>query len=254
MHPEPIELFIRIADVTGVLANAVLGGLIARSKQFDPVGFLALAVMSGLGGGMIRDVLLQAGPPIALTDPAYLAAAMAGATVAFFIRVNRRLWDVAFPYLDALALGCWSAAGASKALGVGLGWLPAILMGVITAVGGGALRDVVLRRTPEVFGGNTLYATSATLASAVLVVLSPLPIGPAGTLAAIATGTLLTLLARKLEWRLPNSYSWSPRQALAVLPRPRWRRWRRAKDADQRDDRRPPAMPADRPDAPPDAP
>ena len=224
--PEPIELFIRIVDLTGVLANAILGGLIARAKKFDPVGFLTLAIMTGLGGGMIRDVLLQTGPPLALTDPFYLAAAIAGTAVAFFVPVSKRLWDVSFPYLDALALGCWSAAGASKALAAGLGWLPAIMMGTITAVGGGMLRDIVLRRTPSVFGGNTLYATSAILASAVLVVLQPLSATPVATLAAIATGMLVTLLARRLDWRLPSSYAWSPKRTLAMLPRPRWH-WRR---------------------------
>ena len=223
MTPDPIELFIRAVDLTGVFANAILGGLIARAKRFDPVGFLTLAITSGLGGGMIRDVLLQVGPPLALTDSAYLLVAIAGTAVAFFVPVSKRLWDLSFPYLDALALGCWSAAGASKALAAGLGWLPAVMMGTITAVGGGVLRDVVLRKTPSVFGGNTLYATSAILASIVLVVLQPLTVAPTATLTAIVTGMLVTLLARRLEWRLPSPYSWSPKRAFAMLPRPRWR-------------------------------
>jgi uncharacterized membrane protein YeiH len=227
MTADPLELFIRVVDLTGVFANAILGGLIARARKFDPVGFLTLAIMSGLGGGMIRDVLLQAGPPLALTDPSYLLVAIGGTAVAFFVPVSKRLWDLSFPYLDALALGCWSAAGASKALATGLGWLPAIMMGTITAVGGGMLRDIVLRRTPSVFGGNTLYATSAIVASAVLVGLQPLTVAPTATLAAIVTGMLITLLARRLEWRLPSSYSWSPKRAFAMLPRPRWRRRRR---------------------------
>ncbi len=226
MNTDTIELLIRIADVTGVVANAVLGGLIARSQRFDAVGFLTLAIMSGLGGGMIRDVLLGAGPPVALTDPAYLVAAMAGATAAFLVPVSKRLWRVGFPYLDALALGCWAAAGASKTLGFGHGWIPAIMLGTITAVGGGALRDISLRKVPPVFGGNTLYATSAILASAVMVLLWPLRIEPFATLAAIASGMLLTLIAGKRGWRLPEAYDWSPRRALTMLPRPGWRRGR----------------------------
>lgn len=227
MNAHMIELIIRIADVTGVVANAILGGLIARAQRFDPVGFLTLAILSGLGGGMIRDVMLQAGPPIALTDPAYLTSAMIGSAVAFFLPVGKRLWDLAFPYLDALALGCWAAAGASKTLALGFGWVPALMMGTITAVGGGALRDVVLRRVPAVFGGNTLYATSAMLASGVLVILRPLDIEPVTTLVAIFAGMVLTLVARWRQWRLPASYSWSPKRALAVLPRPHWRRRRK---------------------------
>lgn len=229
MNADTLELLIRVADVTGVLANAVLGGLIARAERFDPVGFLTLAIMSGLGGGMLRDVLLQSGPPIALTDPAYLSAAMIGAAFAFLVPVGKRLWDAAFPFLDALALGCWAAAGASKTLGLGFGWVPALMMGVITAVGGGAMRDIVLRRTPAVFGGNTLYATPALLASAVMVLLHPVGIEPFATLAAILTGMLVTLVARWRQWRLPESYEWSPRKALGMLPRPRWRRGKRRK-------------------------
>ncbi len=230
MQPEPIELFIRVIDLTGVFANAIMGGLLARAKRFDPVGFLTIAIMSGLGGGMIRDVLLQAGQPLALTDPAYLSVAIGGTAVAFFVPVSRRLWDLGFPYLDALALGCWSAAGASKALAAGLGWLPAIMMGVITAVGGGVLRDVVLKRTPSVFGGNTLYATSAIIASALLVVLHPVLPEQLATLISLASGMAVTLLARRLDWKLPSAYAWSPKRAVRMLPRPRWRGKDEAKD------------------------
>ncbi len=231
-----LELFIRFVDLTGVLANAILGGLLARSKKFDPVGFLTLAIMSGLGGGIIRDVLLQAGPPAALTDSAYLWVAIGGSALAFFVPVNERLWNVTFPYLDALALGCWAAAGASKTLSAGLGWLPAVMMGTITAVGGGVLRDLVLRKTPAVFGGNTLYATSAILASGVMVALSPVAAESVATLAAIAVGVLSTLLARRLQWRLPASYTWSPRRTFAMLPRPRWRFRRKHRHAPKPDE------------------
>lgn len=112
-------------DLTGVVANAVLGGVVARAQRLDPVGFGTLAILSGLGGGLIRDTLLQHGPPVALTDYAYILTALAGAVIAFFVRVEGRLWDRFFPVVDALAVGCWAAAGAQKTLGVGLGWLPA---------------------------------------------------------------------------------------------------------------------------------
>ena len=74
-----------------------------------------------------------------------------------------------FPFVDALALGCWAAAGAQKTLLSGLGWLPAVLLGTVTAVGGGAIRDIALSRVPAIFGGNTLYATCALIASGVMV-------------------------------------------------------------------------------------
>lgn len=86
------DLF-RVLDLTGVVANALLGGAVARAMRFDLVGFSVLAVVSGLGGGIIRDTLLQAGPPVALTDYRYLTAALLGALVAFAVRFEGRGWD-----------------------------------------------------------------------------------------------------------------------------------------------------------------
>ena len=235
------ELF-RGVDLTGVLANAVLGGVLARGLRFDPVGFGALAIMSGLGGGMIRDTLLQRGTPVALTDYAYVLTALAGAAIAFLVRVEGRVWDRVFPFVDALALGCWASAGASKTLGFGLGWLPAVLLGTITAVGGGTLRDVVLRRIPAIFGGNTLYATSALLASGVMVVLYDLDRPSLGLVVSTLVGAGLTLLARWRGWQLPEPYAWPPSRDRVRYPRPR----RRAHTG-----RRPPSPPpGDEPPSP----
>jgi uncharacterized membrane protein YeiH len=128
-----------------------------------------------------------------------------------------------FPFVDALALGTWAAAGAQKALGLGLGWLPAVLLGTITAVGGGTLRDVLLRRIPSIFGGNTLYATSAVLASAVMIALYRLGYPVTGLIVATLFGGGLTLLARWRGWHLPDAYLWRPSQVGQRYPRPRWR-------------------------------
>lgn len=219
--PTALDALFRSVDLTGVLANALLGGVMARGLRLDPVGFGTLAIISGLGGGLIRDTLLQHGPPVALTDYAYILTALAGAAVAFFVRVEGRLWNRVFPVLDALALGCWAAAGAQKTLGVGLGWLPAILLGTITAVGGGMVRDIVLRRIPSIFGGNTLYATAAVAAGGVLVVLYRIGHPSLALVAATLTGAALCLLARWRGWQLPEAYVWQPSRPR--YPRPRWR-------------------------------
>jgi uncharacterized membrane protein YeiH len=216
------DLF-RALDLTGVFANAVLGGVIARRERLDPVGFVALAVLSGLGGGIIRDTLLQHGTPIALTDYAYLLTAFGGAALTFLLRVEGRLWDGVWPVVDALALGCWASAGAQKTLDAGLGWLPAVLLGTITAVGGGAVRDIVLRRVPAVLGGNTLYATCAAVASGVLVILYDNGYPTAGTLAALVVGAGLCLLARWRGWILPSADAWSPARVVPTRYRTRLR-------------------------------
>jgi uncharacterized membrane protein YeiH len=220
------EVF-RWVDLTGVLANAVLGGVIARSARLDPIGFAILAILSGLGGGMIRDTLLQHGPPIALTDYAYIITALVGAAIAFLTRIEGRVWNRIWPVVDAVALGAWAAAGAQKTLAVGLGWLPALLLGTITAVGGGFTRDVVLRRVPGILGGNTLYASCAVVASGVMIGFWHASLITVGTVVATLVGAGLRLLARWQNWMLPvGDDEWSP--ARFVLERygvsTRWRR------------------------------
>ena len=100
------EIF-RAIDLTGVLLNGVLGGRLARMKRFDAVGFCVLAITSALGGGMVRDVLLGAAPPVALTDPRYLTVALAGAGVAMLWKLDSRPWRIALiaAQLDVSELG-----------------------------------------------------------------------------------------------------------------------------------------------------
>ncbi|MCE1178134.1 MAG: TRIC cation channel family protein [Micrococcales bacterium] len=201
--------FFRFVDLVGVFANAVLGGLIARRAGLDPIGFVTLAVLSGTGGGVLRDVMLQQGPPAALVDPWYMVIAGLGAFLSYVVAIEGRTWDKVWPWLDALALGCWSATGAQKTLLAGLGILAALVLGMVTAVGGGAVRDIVLRRVPAILGGNTLYATCALAASAVAVVGWRLGQPTLGMTFATITGAALVLLARRRQWILPSGDAWS---------------------------------------------
>lgn len=227
LSADTLTEIIRFVDLAGVLANAILGGIAARSARLDIVGFIILAVMSGLGGGMIRDTLLQHGAPVALTDPAYLVVALIGGVIAFAIPLKGKISRRSLILLDALAVGCWAAAGAQKTLDAGLWWLPAIMLGVITAVGGGMVRDIMLLKVPTIFGGNTLYATSALVASVEMVVLSLLGFQAIGSAVAILTGALLSLLARRYGWILPTGLDLRipvpklPRSLLGRRSRPR---------------------------------
>ncbi|MET0480353.1 MAG: trimeric intracellular cation channel family protein [Mycetocola sp.] len=212
LNAASFDEILRFVDLGGVLANAILGGIAARTARLDMVGFVILAILSGLGGGLIRDTLLQQGPPVALTDPAYLAIAITGAFIAFFVPFRGRWSQRSLVLIDALAIGSWAAVGAQKTLEADLGWLAAVAMGIVTAVGGGAVRDVMLLRIPRIFGGNTLYATSALVSSVEMVVLSELGMPTLGSLVAMATGALLSLLARRYGWTLPTEVR---------IPRPR---------------------------------
>lgn len=224
MQVQGVDDVFRALDLVGVFANAVLGGVIARRERLDPIGFATLAVLSGLGGGLIRDVLLQHGPPVALTDYAYLATAFAGAAASYLVAVEGRLWDRVWPVVDAIALGCWASAGATKTLAVGLGWLPAVLLGVVTAVGGGAVRDIVLRRVPGVLGGNTLYATAALAGAGALVLVRQAGQPTAASLCGLVVGAGVCLLARWRGWILPSADAWSPASVVPVRYRGRLRR------------------------------
>ncbi len=225
-----LELAYRVIDLVGVVLNGVLGGMIARKKGFDVIGFAVLAVISALGGGVLRDVLLQAGRPVALTDPAYLACAFLGAAVAFVVRVRGPLWRVFFPLADGIVLGAWAATGTVKSLQVGVAWLPALCLGVLTAVGGGMIRDVAVGRVPQVFGGNTLYATPALLSGAIVLLAHALGAPTEGAmLVATLAGAALALAARRYQWRLPAHGDGTYSAVRARMARAR--RYRRDPDA-----------------------
>ena len=202
---------ILILDLLGVFANGLLGGAVARSMDLDLFGYAAMGLCSGLGGGIIRDVLLEHGTPVALTNPAYIPTALAGAAVAFLVQVEHKAWDRAFVGVDAAALSLWATAGALKALNDGLGWLPGVLIGTVTAIGGAITRDVMLQRVPAVFTrGTTLYATVAIVVAAIQVVFARTPglSAGTGTTVAIAVGAVLRLLAYWRGWQLPSGLDW----------------------------------------------
>lgn len=213
---------LRFADLTGVLGCALLGGLVARQRGFDPIGFAVLAVVSGLGGGIVRDVLLGQGAPAALTDNAYVTVALTGAVIAYLIPLGGRWWMRAFPVIDAVALGCWAAAGTQKTLALGHSWQTAVVLGTVTAVGGGVIRDLLIRQVPTVFGGNTLSVTPAILAASTMVVFFAAGQPTVGLLASTAVGATVTLLAHVRGWTLPGAFTprWWGRPLRPRLRRP----------------------------------
>ncbi|MFR9673518.1 trimeric intracellular cation channel family protein [Streptomyces sp. TR06-5] len=220
LSPAAVSEVTRVLDLAGVFANGLLGGVLARGRKLDLLGFLLIGVVSGLGGGVIRDVLLQHGPPVALTDYAYLPVAVAGSLLAFAIDLRRQTSSRTFNALDSAVLSFWAVAGAQMTLATGLGWLPAVLLGMTTAVGGGAVRDLLLGTTPGIFlGGSPLYATVALLVSGVMVVSTELGAPTLGIVAGVLLGMVLRLTALHREWVLPGDRDWRPRSALDRMRR-----------------------------------
>ena len=173
--------FTRTIDLAGVFVNALLGGAVAREFRMDPVGFVALAIPVRTGRR---------------PDPRYLAAARpAGGVDRHALRDHRRCGrGGGFPDPDARA-----------------DVVSAVLLGTISAVGGGALRDLAVNRTPAIFGGNTLYATCAVAASGTVVVFSRFGLASQGALLGVVVGACLCLLARWRGWQLSPSLKWDYR-------------------------------------------
>lgn len=201
-----------LVDITAVLVGGLTGSLLAVRKHFDLVGVASLAIVAGLGGGIIRDVLLQHGPPAALQDSRYLVVALIAAGVGFtrstdVVRISRVLTLV-----DALNLGIFTIVGAAKALNAGIASVPAAFLGIVTAVGGGILRDVLAGEAPALFRTGELYAMVSALGSALFVALweSALVSRTVAGVAAIAVMFVLRLLAVRFGWTAPKAQGTFP--------------------------------------------
>src|SRR4051794_17972405 len=159
---------ILVLNLAGTFVFGLSGGLAAVRAKLDLVGVVVLAAVVGLAGGITRDVLIGT-PPATFRDWRYLAAAAAAGMVCFFAGRALERAERSVMIFDALGLGLFAVTGATKALQFGLGPVQAILLGTITGVGGGMLRDVLLRQVPTVLRQG-LYAIPALLGATVLVI------------------------------------------------------------------------------------
>jgi uncharacterized membrane protein YeiH len=156
-------------ELAGTLAFALNGALTAAQvARLDIVGIVTLGVITALGGGVIRDLLIGAVPPEAFTTWVFLTVAAAGALVVFFLSARLTRFKSMIILLDAAGLSLFCVTGATKALGFGLGPAQAVILGAITAVGGGALRDMLIGRIPPILTSG-LYAIPALVGSTLAV-------------------------------------------------------------------------------------
>lgn len=149
-----------VLELSGIFVFAISGGLVAVRKHLDIFGVLVLAGTTGLGGGFLRDVLIDAAPPAALTDWRYLIVPVAAGVLTFVLHPALGRYERVVNVFDAAGLGLFCVTGALKALDYGLGPVPAALMGMVTGIGGGMARDLLAGRVPVVFSSE-LYATPA---------------------------------------------------------------------------------------------
>ncbi len=157
-----------VLDLGGVFVFALSGGLVAVSKRLDAVGVLVLAWVAGLGGGTVRDVLIGAVPPDGISDWRVMVAACVAGVSTFFLHPRLARISRLVRVLDAAGLSLFAVSGSFKALAWGMPPMVCVVVGVITAVGGGLIRDVIVGRIPEVLR-RELYAVPALIGALIVV-------------------------------------------------------------------------------------
>jgi uncharacterized membrane protein YeiH len=192
-------------DLAAIVVGALTGGLLAAREGFAVSGVLLLAISGGLGGGLIRDVLLGALPPVALTNQAYLPTVAVTAAVTFFFSGWLSRLTALLVVLDAVTLGFFTVVGAQKAQLAGLPSASVVFIGTLTGVGGAVLRDVLLAQRADVVQPGPYNAVAALIgASALTVLAGPVGLAPLPVAAAvIVLVALLRVLSVRRGWEAP---------------------------------------------------
>lgn len=199
--------------------SALAGAAFAARRGFDVIGIFGLAIAQGLGGLLLMSVLLQTGTPQVLTDGWYLLIVGVAATLGFFFAGLIARAVQAAVLLDALALGLLCALGTNAAQRSGLSPLPAVFIGVMTAVGGLILRDIMAGRAPEILRPGIFVAFAAVVGATLFVLLTEL----GASLAFAQMATLIVVAA--IRW-LSVHFGWATHEATDFSDRV-WRIWGR---------------------------
>jgi uncharacterized membrane protein YeiH len=202
----PVTIVIQILDLFGTMAFAVTGAFKAIEHKSDIVGIIILSTITGVAGGVIRDITFGKLPPTAVVNPLYITITVSTAIVIFFLYPSLKKHSDLFLKFDAIGLGVFTIIGSIFAYNIfGLNFLAMSISGVISAIGGGILRDVFVNEIPMVFV-KEFYASASFLGVAILFAL--LSINTNLSLAAIIAMIMTTsirLIAVKFQWNLPGA-------------------------------------------------
>lgn len=198
-----MHLFLATLDFIGTFVFAISGATLGVRRQLDLFGVLVLSFAAAVSGGILRDLLIGATPPPGLADWRYCAVACAAGLLTFLRDDAIERLNNPVQMFDALGLGLYAVTGASKALAAGLGPVAAVLLGMLSGIGGGMARDILVARMPVVLQSE-LYAVAALAGAALVVVgqrlgLPPMPVA----LVAVAACFGLRFMAIRHGWRLP---------------------------------------------------
>nr|WP_269208600.1 trimeric intracellular cation channel family protein [Corynebacterium aquatimens] len=227
-------------DLIGVFLNAVIGGTVARRMKFDAVGFIVLAIVSAMAGGVIRDAIIGATPVNALRDPWYITIALVGALVAFLANFRGYGWELVRFHGDMIILGVWSTTGAAAALAAGVSYIGCVFMGVLTATGGMVIREVLIGRIPRILNDQQMYVVPAIAGALTAIAINEIGYPTVALLGAPLVAFTLGTVAYWAKWYVPASGDSAPVNTWLRAPfgwlgrtfEPRkFRQWRLAKEA-----------------------
>jgi uncharacterized membrane protein YeiH len=203
MHSAFLHDLIDVLDWVGTFVFALSGGLLGVQKRFDLFGVLFLSFVVSVVGGMMRDVLIGAVPPVAITDIHYFAIAMIGGLITFYLYPTVASLQRQILLLDAVGLALFAVTGAQKAIDHGINPLMAAILGMLTGIGGGMARDVLAGDIPFVLRGD-LYAIAALAGGAIVSIGTVMGVQPAyPMLLGVAVCIFLRLMAIYFRWRAP---------------------------------------------------
>ena len=191
-------------DIFGTAVFAVAGTFKAIKHELDILGVCTLALITGVGGGIFRDLILGDTPPAAFRDETYFIACIAAGLIAAILSSRiARIWKLVKVF-DALGLGVFTAIGAAKGMEFGLGFVGILMTGAITATGGGMIRDVLVREIPSVISRD-FYATASFIGSISLIAVSRAGIeGAPAIFTAVIVTMVIRLAAMKTGLSLPR--------------------------------------------------
>jgi uncharacterized membrane protein YeiH len=198
-------MVVQLLDYFGTMAFAVTGAFKAIEYKSDMVGVIILSIITGVAGGVIRDVVLGRFPPAALVNPFYLLITVStGISIFFLYPKLKEHWNL-FMKFDAIGLGVFTIIGATTAYSLfGLNLLIMIFSGVVTAIGGGILRDVFVNEIPLVFI-RELYATASFMGIIIFYFLLMYANPTAATIIGVGSVTSIRLFTMRYRWNLPKA-------------------------------------------------
>lgn len=211
----PIPFWLEMA---AVLAGGLSGAMSAVRARYDIFGVVCVAILTGLAGGILRDVLLQNYGIYAFQKPSLIVACAAAGILVFYFGKLATYLDPIVDLFDNLSVALWVVLSAGKGLSAGLGVVPSIILGTITAVGGGILRDICMNREPEVFQTGTLYGLAALIGAVAYALMKQNHIlGQAAPWVCVALVLGLRYASILLGWRTkpPRDYTDAVTKAVA---------------------------------------